>query len=98
MLLLINEKKVAKLLKSSSGGYAVFTADDVPTVIENYNYRPMYPATSEASGTIYTAPAVATETREHLASVRRKIEESGAPLKSFDELEKEIDEMRGRSR
>ncbi len=95
MLLSINEDKVAELLKSSSSGYAVFTSD-VPVAIENY--MPMYPTTSEVSGTVYTAPVLATGTRERLASVRRKIEESGGPLKSVDELDKEIDEMRGRSR
>lgn len=94
MLLSINEAKIAELLKSSRNGYAVFTSD-VRSVIENY--RPTYPITSEASGTVYTAPPLVTsETRERFMSVRRQIEESGAPLKSAEELAREIDEMRGR--
>lgn len=95
MLLSINENKIAELLKSSPSGYVVSTSD-VPIATENF--RPTYPTTSEVSGLVYTVPALATEAREYLASVRRKIEESSIPLKSVDDLEKEIDEMRGRSR
>lgn len=92
MLLSINEAKVAELLESSSKGYTVL---GVPPVIENSN--PAYPVASEVSGTVYTAPVLVTaETRERLMSVRRQIEESGVPLKSAEELTKEIDEMRGR--
>jgi hypothetical protein len=94
MLLSINEAKVAELLKSSNKGYEVFTSD-LPTAVENY--RPGYPATSEASGTVYTAPLLVTaETKERLMSARRQIEESSVPLKSAEELTREIDEMRGR--
>lgn len=94
MLLSINEAKVAELLKSSNNGYAVFTSD-VPTVIENY--KPAYPTISEASGTVYAPLVLVTAgTKEHLMSVRRQIEESGVPLKSAQELTREIDEMRGR--
>jgi hypothetical protein len=92
MLLSINEEKVAELLKSSNKGYEV---SDVPMVVENCN--PAYPITSEVSGTVYTAPVLVTaETRERLMSVRRQIEESGVPLKSAEDLTREIDEMRGR--
>jgi hypothetical protein len=91
MLLSINEAKVAELLKSSNKGYEVFTSD-LPTAVENY--RPGYPATSE---TVYTAPLLVTaETKERLMSARRQIEESSVPLKSAEELTREIDEMRGR--
>lgn len=94
MLLSINEAKVAELLKSSSKGYAV-SISDVPTAIENC--KPMYPTTSEASGTVYSAPVLVTpETKEHFMAVRRQIEESGVPLKSAEELTREVDEMRGR--
>jgi hypothetical protein len=92
MSLSINESKIAELLESSSKGY---TVSDVPLVIENSS--PIYPATSEVSGTVYTAPALVTaETRELLIAARRQIEESGIPLKSVSELKKEIDEIRGR--
>jgi hypothetical protein len=93
MLLSINNAKVAELLKSSNKGYKVFTSD-LPTAVENYN--PPAP-TSEVSGTVYAAPQlVTTEKRERLMSARRQIEESGVPLKSAEELTKEIDDMRGR--
>ena len=94
MLLSINESKVAELLRSSDKGYAVA---DVPIVAENLAGGVMYPTTTEVSGAIYGTPLLITEeTKEHLMSLRRKIEESGVPLKSVGELTKEIDEMRGR--
>jgi hypothetical protein len=39
---------------------------------------------------------VTAETSEQFAALRRQIEGSGAPLKSAEELTREIDEMRGR--
>lgn len=94
MSLSISESKIAELLKSSEPGYAVFTSD-VPIVCENYT--PTYPITSETSGAVYSTPLLVTaETREQLMSARRKIEESGVPLKNAEELTREIDEMRGR--
>jgi hypothetical protein len=54
-----------------------------------------FPAPS-VGGTMFGAPPVITDTREYVVSLRRKIEESGVPLKSTDELNREIDEMRGR--
>jgi hypothetical protein len=89
----VNEDKVAELLKSSGNGYVVSTSD-VPMV---ENCGPVYPSTSEVSGAVYSAPVLVTAgTRERLMSARRQIEESGAPLKSAEELAREIDEMRGR--
>lgn len=90
MSLSINEAKVAELLKSNKG-YEGFTSDVLPMAIKNCN--PAYPATSA----VYTAPVLVTAgTRERLMSARRQIEESGAPLKSAEDLTREIDEMRGR--
>jgi hypothetical protein len=92
MLLSINESKVAELLESSNKGYAVY---DVPLMVENRT--PVSPVTPEISGTVYAAPVLVTaETRDRLIAARRRIEESGAPLKSASELAREIDEMRGR--
>jgi hypothetical protein len=92
MLLSINESKVAELLKSSNKGY---TVSDVPLVIENST--PPYPATPEVSGTVYTAPVLVTaDTKERLLDARRRIEESGVPLKGVEQLAREIDQMRGR--
>jgi len=94
MLLSINEGKIAELLKSSEKGYAVF-ASDLPVATENY--KSAYPATTEVSGVVYASPLrITEETREHLIAARRKIEESGVPLKSPEVLTREIDEMRGR--
>ena len=98
MLLSINEAKVAELLKSSSNGYNGYTVELVQPVIENNMMvekpNPKYPDVSES---VYTAPALVTaETRERLLAARRQIEESGVPLKSAEELLREIDEMRGR--
>ncbi len=94
MLLSINESKIAELLKSSDKGYAVF-ASDLPIAAENY--KSAYPATTEVSGVVYASPLqINVETRENLIAARRKIEESGVPLKSPEVLTREIDEMRGR--
>jgi len=90
MSLSINEAKIAELLKSNKG-YEGFTSDVLPMAIENCN--PVYPVTSA----VYTAPVLVTaETKERLLSARRQIEESGVPLKSAEDLTREIDEMRGR--
>jgi hypothetical protein len=95
MLLSIDEAKVAEVLKSSSMPQYKVSKSEVmePTVgIRNYASAPY-----AMSGTIYTAPLLVTpETKERLLEARRKIEESGVPLKSARDLTKEIDEMRGR--
>lgn len=93
MLLSIDESKIAELLKSGGNRYVVSTSD--VQMVENCG--PVYPPTSEVSGAVYSAPLLVTaETRERLMSARRQIEESGVPLKSAEELTREIDEMRGR--
>ncbi len=93
----INKAKVEELLNSSGNRYVVSTSD-VPTAEPTMeNCSVVYPS-SEVSGTVYVAPVVvAPETRDGLMSARRKIEESGVPLKSADELSNEIEKMRGRS-
>lgn len=59
--------------------------------VELMRYPPPY-AVSVAS---YAAPILVTpESKERLMTLRRYIEESGAPLKGADEITKEIDEMR----
>jgi hypothetical protein len=91
MSLSINEAKVAELLEASNRGY---TVENVP-ITENFS--PAFPTASEVSGVVYTAPVLVTaETKERLLAARRQIEESGVPLKSAEELTREIDEMRGR--
>jgi hypothetical protein len=85
----INESKVEELLKSSGKRYEVSTSI-VELAIENY--APAY----AVSGTTYDAPSLVTEeTRENLMALRRKIEESGTALKGADELDREIEQIRG---
>ncbi|HEV2350533.1 MAG TPA: hypothetical protein VG028_11885 [Terriglobia bacterium] len=87
----INESKVEELLKSSNKGYEVSTSS-VGAKVENIVPLSPYGA---VSGTIYAAPILVTvETKEHLMDLRRKIEESGAPLKDADDLTLEIGKMR----
>jgi hypothetical protein len=94
MWLSINETKVTELLKSSNKGYIVSTSG-VPWAIENS--MSAYPKTLGISGIVYPAPPLVTaETRNRLMSARRRIEESGVPLKSPEDLEREIGETRGR--
>jgi hypothetical protein len=56
------------------------------------------PSSSIGGTTMFSVPPSGNDMREYLMSIRRKIEESGVALKTTDELDKEIDEMRGRSR
>lgn len=61
---------------------------------------PLPPVPSSAvSGTMMFGEAhIAAESRKYFSSVRRRIEESGVPLKTAEELTREIDEMRGKGR
>lgn len=93
MLFTIDEAKVRESLASIAPGYATTASNlclgqtrDIPA-----------PKTTVA-GTTYGIVSTTVDTREYLAAVRRKIEESGMALKSVDELSREIDEMRGRSK
>ena len=50
---------------------------------------------SSVGGVVYSAPILVTaDTKEHLMSHRSKIERSGIPLISGDELDSELREMR----
>lgn len=94
MLLSINESKVAELLKSSDQRYKV---SEVPVLATNFAPVTTYPMTTVVSGVVYGAPLrITEETRKRLMSLRAKIEESGVPLESPEQLTREIDEMRGR--
>ena len=84
MSFVIDNAKVEELLASSHMSYE-FSGSSVNVAIENY--APIYPSLP-AGGTIPPG------TREHLVSLRRKIETSGIPLISADDLDSEIREMR----
>jgi hypothetical protein len=91
MLLSISESKIAEELRSSSdSGYAV-TSIMVEGPKITGNAQPNY----AVSGANYAAPILVTEeSRAHLMSLRRGIEESGAPLKNAADLSAEIGKMR----
>jgi hypothetical protein len=95
MLLTIDDAKVRESLATSNKPSYVVTASHL-FVAE----LPSAPAPSSSVGgtMMFGTPRASADTREYVMSLRRKIEESGVPLKTADELGKEIDEMRGRSR
>ena len=94
MLLSINESKVAELLKSSDKRYEV---SGMPVSVENLTTVTTYPMMTVVSGAIYSTPLLITEdTRVRLMELRGKIEKSGMPLENPEQLNREIDEMRGR--
>ena len=95
MLFSISEKKVAAVLKASPVPYPVFTSE-VPAVrIENF--QPTHSLGYAVTGVVYASPAMVTaEARSRVGLARRRIEESGVPLKTADELTREINVMRGR--
>jgi hypothetical protein len=82
----IDNAKVKKLLTSSHTN-SEFSGSLLSVGIENYNNTPFYP-NLPAGGTMSEG------TREHLLALRRKIEKSGTPLISANELDAEIREMR----
>jgi hypothetical protein len=85
----IDDSKVDELLKSSKKTYEVSTSS---VGLGTENYSPAYYA---ASGVTYTTSGLVTEeSREHLMTLRRNIEESGVPLKNAADLSGEIKEMR----
>lgn len=95
MSFVIDEGKVAELLKSSNPKYTVSIATVDPTT---ENHTPYY-GYMGVSGTVVVDHATASkEARGYLMTIRNRIETSGRPLQSADELTKEIDEMRGGSR
>jgi len=95
MSFVIDEAKVAELLKASDSKYTVSIATIGPVVENNTPYY----GYMGVSGTVCVDYAAAVkEMRGNLMTIRKRIEKSGRPLQSADELSKEIDEMRGVSR
>lgn len=92
MSLSINEKKVKEMLKEVRPKITIS-----PMSIgnmETYDTMPHFYVSSTASAEMVSA---LPNYRDDLLLLRRKIEESGVTLKSPEELEKELDEMRGRT-
>lgn len=94
MLLAIDEAKVKESLAMADMPSYVVTASHLGIT----QLPPVPPPPSSIGGTMFGMPRVSPGTREYVMSLRRKIEESGVPLKTADELDKEVGDMRGRSR
>lgn len=95
MLLTIDTAKVRKSLATSGAPLYVVTASNL-AIVELP--PPMAPSSSVSGTVMLGGPRTTLETREQVLALRRKIEESGVSLKGVDELNREIDEMRGKSR
>lgn len=94
MSFVIDEEKVAELLKSSDPTYTV----SIATVGATAENRTPYYGYMGVSGTVSVDHATASkEVRDRLMTIRGRIEKSGRLLQSPDDLTKEIDEMRGGS-
>ena len=88
----INNAKVEELRTSNHGEYhpQTYMVEATATNLAS-SYYPNYPAGGISYGsTVLVTP----EAREHLMALRRRIEGSGIPLVSSDELDAEIREMR----
>ncbi len=95
MLLTIDEAKVREFLATvGQPSYVVTPSNLVMAELPS----PPAPSSSVGGTMMFGEPRVTAEAREYVTSVRRKIEESGVPLKSTEELTSEIDEMRGKGR
>lgn len=95
MSFVIDEGRVAELLKSSDPKYIVTVAPVGPTT---ENHKPFYGSMGPSGTVVVDYAAAAKEVRGQLMTIRSRIEESGRPLQSAEELIREIDEMRGASR
>jgi hypothetical protein len=81
----IDSAKVEELLTSNREVW--------PSHSDAGNQTPWYP--SSVGGVVYAPSTLVTpDSREHLLSHRRKIEEAGIPFLSADDLESEMREIR----
>lgn len=88
----INNAKVAELQAAGHEDYVTqpCVADAAVANLASY-----YLSYDGVGGTTYGSSALVTpDTREHLLSLRRKIEEARVPLVNAEELDSEIREMR----
>jgi len=92
MSLTIDEEKVRESLKVAPKVQYVVTVSHLVSTVPDAQV-----SSSSISGAImFAAQSNTVEARKHLLSLRRRIEESGTPLKTQEELDGEIDETRGR--
>ena len=87
----ISKDKIDEILRSTPVPYTVTVCNVAPTPQLHFETKPI-----SVNSTAYGAPVFTETTREHLLRLRRNIVESGQPLKDEQELDREIDEMRGR--
>ena len=94
MSLSIDEEKLEELVRTTPKSYTVTSSNLAPvTLDEPIRTEPV------VSGTTYSAPVrLSPEAREYMLSLRRKIEESGKPLKTVAELDALIEEVKGKNR
>jgi hypothetical protein len=90
--LTIDESRVKECLETSNHPLYVVRALNLDAEIPRQPIPPSWVGGTTAFGTLRAT----ADDRDHIMLLRRKIEESGAPLKSANELSKEIDEMRGK--
>jgi hypothetical protein len=88
LLLTINPDKVRQAM-NSGGGFMVMA--------EHLEPKPPGPESAQVHGTITAMPASLERARERLLALRQNLIASGVRPLSADELEREIDETRGRS-
>jgi hypothetical protein len=93
MSLTIDEAKLRESLATSSKPSYVVTASHL--AIAKIPSAPT-PSPSVGGTMMFGTPHAGMDMRDQIMTLRRKIEESGEPLKSAEELTKEIDEMRRR--
>ena len=94
MSFVIDEEKIAALLRTSETSYKVSIAPG-GAAVETHYYDPV--GYGGISGTIAIDPVIASrEARGHLLTIRGRIEKSGSPLHGEKELSEELERMRGR--
>ncbi len=97
MSFVIDENKIEELLKSADQRYTVTVAPGGAVVETRAENHRSYYDYEGISGTVAAVPlSLSEETRDQLMTIRRRIEESGAPLKSANVLAREIERMRRR--
>lgn len=88
---MLSIEKIDEALRSAKAPYEAHALNVAPIQVPRISVEP-----SGVTSTQFGLPVFTSDTREILLSLRRRIVESGMPLKSVEELDREIDEMRSR--
>ena len=89
--MLLSIEKIDEVLQSAKPLYEAHALNVAPVQVSRISLEP-----SGVTSTQFGLPVFTSDTREYLLSLRRRIVESGMPLKTAEELDREIDEMRSR--